>query len=78
MDAMNTDPAIPTPAPVDHDQESKLAALFAAMWQGAMRFTWKSDPGKHVRSGITKSKMRKRNRVRAKMAKESRRKNRAK
>lgn len=73
---MIADPQIPVPSPVDHDQESKLAALFAAMWQGAMRFDWKSDPGKHVRSGITKNKMRKRNQVRAKMAKESRKRNR--
>lgn len=73
---MNTDPQIPTPAPVDHDQESKLAALFAAVWQGAMRLDWKSDPGKHVRSGITKSKMKPRNKVRARMAKESRKRNR--
>lgn len=79
---MNTDPYIPTPPTVDHDLESNLATKFAALWQKTLAFravlNWKPDPGKHVRSGITKNKMKSRNKVRARMAKESRKRNREK
>lgn len=76
---MNTDPYTPPPT-VDHPKESKLAAQVAAMNAVAATFrsalSWKPDPGQHVRAGITKNKMRKRNKVRARMAKESRKRNR--
>lgn len=74
------DPNIPTLSPVDHEHESKLAALLQVMWQRTLAFraalNYEPDPGKHVRSGITKNKMKPRNKVRAKMAKLSRRRNR--
>lgn len=77
---MNTDPVIPTPHVVDHPLQSKLAAQIAAMNAAAATFraalNWKPDPGQHVRAGITKNKMRPRNKVRAKMARESQRRNR--
>lgn len=79
-ESMNADPAIPTPSPVDTEHESKLAAQIAAMNAAAMAFrsvlNWKPDPGKHVRSGVTKNKGRGQSRRRRIMARESRRKNR--
>lgn len=77
---MDADPNIPTLSPVDHEHESKLAALLQVMWQRTLAFraalNWKPDPGKHVRSGFTKNKSQGQSKRRRAMAKESRRKNR--
>jgi hypothetical protein len=71
---MITDPYVPTPPTVEHKQQSKLAAMLAAL-TAALRAPM-FDSGKHRRAGVTKNKGRKRNRVRARMARESRRRNR--
>lgn len=84
-ESMSADPAIPTPSPVDTEHESKLAAQVQAMNAAAMAFrsaltltgrAWKPDPGKHVRSGVTKNKSQGQSKRRRVMTRESRRKNR--
>lgn len=64
---------------VDHPQQSKLVAQMAVrrglLTLGDM-LPWKPAPGKHVRSGVTKSKGQRRNKTRTRMAKASRRRNR--
>jgi hypothetical protein len=65
----------PKPPAVDHDEQSKMASLFAALLQPLR--TPLFDSGKHVRAGVTKNKMQPRNKRRVLMARESRRRNRA-
>lgn len=68
------DPWIPTPSPVDHDKQSDLAAEVAAMTANLRDLP--RDRMQHRRAGITKNKGRKRDKARATMARESRRRNR--
>lgn len=74
-DMSNTaDPWIPTPSPVDHRAQADLAAEVAAMTRDLRDLP--RDTMQHRRAGITKNKGRKRNKTRARMASESRRRNR--
>lgn len=68
------DPWIPTPPPVDHAAQANLAAEIEAMTANLRDLP--RDRTQHRRAGITKSKGRKRDKARAKMARESRRQNR--
>lgn len=76
---MNTDPYLPpTPPDVDRTDQSKLAQQIAAMNAAALLRHISLDPipGNHTRAGVTKNKMRKHDKSRAKMARESRKRNR--
>jgi hypothetical protein len=64
----------PAPPEVDHAEQNKLAALFAALLQPTRLPLF--DRGKHRRAGVTKNKMQPLNKARAKMARESKRRNR--
>lgn len=68
------DPWIPTPPPVDHAEQSGLAAEVEAMTANVRDLP--RDAMKHRRAGITKNKGSKRDKARAKMARESSRRNR--
>lgn len=75
---MLNDPCLPpTPPEVDHPAQSKLAQQVEAMNAAALLRHIVLDPlpGKHMRAGITKNKMQPRNKARAKMARESKRRN---
>lgn len=77
---MNADPYLPpTPPAVDRTDQSKLAQQIVAMNAAALLRHIKLEPlpGNHVRSGYTKNKMQPRNKSRVKMARESRKRNRA-
>ena len=70
----SADPWIPAPPPVDHAAQSGLAAEVEAMTANLRDLP--RDAMQHRRAGITKNKGRKRDKARAKMARESRRQNR--
>lgn len=71
---MEADPQIATLPDVNHAEQSALAAQVAKMVTGLRALPL--NRMKHRRAGVTKNKMQKRDKGRAKMARESRRRNR--